>query len=310
MKRHWKDIHESALQATAGFKRSEAVLLEILIEADRERIFEHFGLTSTFAYCVNCLQLTEEQAYTFIRVARKSVEAPELKKAIHDGSLTVSKAKKIAAVVTQANQNEWVEKAKTLSTRALEREVAIVSPQTSIAERIRPVAQDLFELRCSLDAETQRLLQRTQDLLSQKLGAHTNVTTALKASLSEFVERHDPVAKARRTQSSTRLSKSPASTPALRGGKRVAVPAAIADSVNHRDQGRCTFIHPRFGRCTSRRWLERHHRVSVSQGGQHCARNLVTLCSAHHQQAHHPVGLGPLPPSLLGVFRNRSETRI
>ncbi len=289
----WKQIDQNALRVAGDLKRSEVELIELLIQVDREKVFDYFGLGSTHAYCIHRLKLSDEQAYTYIRVARLSVKAPQVKQAIAEGAVTISKVKKMASAITPQNQAVWVEKAKTLSTKALEREVAIVSPRTQIVERVKPVARDLFELRCALDEETEKLLERVQDLQSQKLGKHTTASDVIKACLKEYVEKHDPVMKARRVEqkqiavstSKAELTKKAAAI-APQKGRRISLPAAVAHSVNRRDAGQCTFVHPVVGRCTSRRWIEKHHQIPVALGGENFTTNLTTLCSAHHRQEH------------------------
>lgn len=280
----WKEIHEKALSLTADFKRSESALLEILIAADSHRIFEHFGLTSTFSYCVSLLKLTEDQAYAFIRVARKSVEVPALKTAIVEGALTVSRAKKIASVLTRQNQESWIEKAKILPTRELEREVAKESPQAVLPDRVKPVADELYELRCSLSLEAKRLLARAQDLVAQKQGKPAGVGEVLSQALQEFCDRHDPVRKAERQKNRLRAVPPPVSV--LRNGVRTSIPAEVAHGVNLRDEGRCTYVHAEFGRCYQRRWVQLHHVRPVAHGGTHSLENLTTLCAGHHRQLH------------------------
>ncbi len=76
----------------------------------------------------------------------------------------------------------------------------------------------------------------------------------------------------------------------------MALPAELEHAVYLRDQGQCAFEHLRYGRCESRVWLQVHHRVPVSRGGQNRLENLQTLCTAHHRMQHkkHPSETGKL----------------
>lgn len=298
----WKQIHEKALAASAEFRRSESVLLEILIQADALKVFERFGLSSTFGYCVEVLKLSEDQAFAFIRVARKSKEVPQLRQAISEGVLTVSKAKKIASVLTPANQSAWIEKAIELPARALEREVVKQIPQTLVPDRVKPLTETFSGLHCMIDRETEALLEEAKDLVSRSLKSSSDVGTTLKAALKEFVERHSDVRKARRAAAKVAVQVGPAVVEARREGKRVALPAPIQHSVHQRDGGRCTSTHPVYGRCENKRWVELHHLVPVAQGGKHAAENIVTLCTFHHKGAH---GTGRIRAEHLGSIRHR-----
>jgi predicted GTPase len=101
---HSRLIHEKALARAQRYLVAEADLLESIIEVDRDRTYEKWGLTHLTPYCVKHLGLSEEVAATFVRVARKSLQVPELKEAISEGKLSVTKAKTIAAVLTAENQ--------------------------------------------------------------------------------------------------------------------------------------------------------------------------------------------------------------
>src|SRR5688572_10094609 len=96
-------IHERALECAGNFKRAESALIDIIQEIDSLKSFREKGFTSTFEYCVKFLKLSESNTYNFITVARKSVEVPELKAAIEKDLISVSKAKKIASVITESN---------------------------------------------------------------------------------------------------------------------------------------------------------------------------------------------------------------
>src|SRR5581483_9754901 len=69
---------------------------------------------------------------------------------------------------------------------------------------------------------------------------------------------------------------------------RAPIPAATEHEVRLRDQNQCQAPKPGGGICGQRRWIDLHHLKPVSQGGDNTARNLVTLCRAHHRVAHAP----------------------
>ena len=66
------------------------------------------------------LGLSEDVAANFVRVARKSRTVPELKEAIDEGRISVTKAKTIASVITSENHLDWIDKAQSLSKDKLE----------------------------------------------------------------------------------------------------------------------------------------------------------------------------------------------
>ncbi len=137
---NYKEIDKRALQIVQGFKRCEADLLNIIIEVDDKKVFRKMGYASLFQYVVKRMQLSEALAYNFINVARKAKEVPELKKTIERGELTVCKAKKITSVINNSNQEHWLNLARCVGQRKVEREVALAQPLRSIPERFTYVS--------------------------------------------------------------------------------------------------------------------------------------------------------------------------
>ncbi|MGZ3689109.1 MAG: HNH endonuclease signature motif containing protein [Bdellovibrionota bacterium] len=275
-------LHERALIAAANFFRAEAELLSILQEMDRCREFRKHGFTSLFAYTVGALKLSESTALNFINVARKSCEVPQLQEAIVAAELSVTKARKIVPVLTLENQEEWIEKAKSLSSRDLEREVARVAPQEP-HERIKAIGNDRVQMTVAISEDLICELKRVQDLESQRTKRAVSLEEAMKAAMSVYLERNDPVRKAERARPKLPV---PGQVTSEQG--RQPFRAQIEHGLARRDQFQCTEIE-KGKRCENRRWLEVHHLKPVSEGGTNDIRNLTTLCQAHHQMRHHRV---------------------
>jgi hypothetical protein len=72
-------LHEKALSLANQYRKSEALLLEVLTEIDRKKAYLPLGYSSLYQYCVGALHLSESQSYAFMSVCRKSIEVPELK---------------------------------------------------------------------------------------------------------------------------------------------------------------------------------------------------------------------------------------
>src|SRR4051812_21874326 len=104
-------IHQKALEIVGRFKKAEADLLEILQQADEYRVFLKFDCKNLYEYAMKRLNLSESVAFNFIVVARKAKEVPALKDAIASGALSVSKARKITAVLNKDNQAQWLQMA-------------------------------------------------------------------------------------------------------------------------------------------------------------------------------------------------------
>jgi HNH endonuclease len=288
-------LHARALRNASDYLKAEAALLDVICEVDRARLFLKFDLGSTFAYCVQCLKLSEAVACNFINVGRKSIEVPELKLAIQGGELSVSKARKIVPILSKDNQAEWIAKAVSLSQARLEREVAEASPETAagLLERVKPIKNRRFKVEFSWTEDDHRLFRVMQDLVSESLRRPASIEETMRRALAALREKIDPVAKAERREARKQAAPVPFSSASSlsrdRSGRvtrRVPVPAAVVHAVNHRDRRRCQARRSDGSVCGTSRFIDLHHIIEVHDGGDNSLENLITLCRTCHHRWH------------------------
>src|SRR4051812_44754365 len=121
-------LHAQAVHHAKTYLSAEVALLEVLVQMLQQKCHLELGYPSLHVYIVQALQLSDGQAYNLISVARKSIEVPELKLAVDEGRLNISRARRIVSVLTPQNQQGWIEKAQTLPQRELEKEVVQSNP--------------------------------------------------------------------------------------------------------------------------------------------------------------------------------------
>jgi len=277
-------LHESALKAAGRFHSAQFELLELVEEVDQRRIFVKLGQRSTFAYCVNALNLSEDMTCNLTAVARKSRRIKELKQAVQDG-LSIAKARKIAPYINEENKTHWIALAKTLSFAQLEREIVKEHPGQEVREQVRPVSENRQKLTLGLNNDDYELLLTVQNLVSTKEAVSATLEQTLVTALREYAERHSPIQKAERRRKDT-----------------------PKHEVNERDLQRCQAVDDVGNICGQARWLHLHHIVPRSEGGSDHPGNLVTLCSFHHQLLHRSVNMGA---SLAGqVFTRRATDNL
>ncbi len=292
-------IHERALDVSARYKRAEGELIEILQQVEQHRVFLEKGHASLFLYVVKELRLSESVAYNLITVSRKAREVPELKASIQAGTITISNPKRSGPVLNAKNQSEWIEKASTLSQRQLEKAIARVRPNAAIAERATYVTETRVKLEVGLPEKEMMKLRRVQDLVSQSRRWHASLEETLVTLIGDYLNRHDPLKKAERVlvrKGFTQFQKSDGKNPTgslktlvarqALSASREPISADILHQVNLRDQRRCVFRNRNGQRCSQSRWIEVHHKIPVSRGGENTLENLTTLCSAHHGWIH------------------------
>lgn len=325
---HFADrLHDRAIEAASRYKRAEVDLLGILQEVEQHRVFLKKGHSSLFQYVVSELGLSESVAYNLISVSRKAREVPELRAELQKGTVTLSNARKIVPVLNPQNQAMWLEKARTLSQRRLEKEIVKVRPEIATSERASYVTENRVRLELGLSEKDMLRLRRVQDLMSQARRRPVTLEDVLVTLTEDYLNRHDPLERAKRQKVRNGLSEaSPKEAPKklptetvnrpVALPKRESIPANVLHLVNLRDQRRCTFImsgiksgiksekadrrgvdptinpegsDAQNDRCNQTRWIEIHHRIPVSEGGGNTLENLTTLCSTHHRWLHHPT---------------------
>ena len=315
---HHQTVHEQALAAAQSFRKAESALIDALIAVERDYVFAKLGFSSLFTYAVEALRLSEAVASSAITVARKARAIPALQQSISAGVISISKAKKIASVITPENQTEWLEKAESLSSRKLEKEVAGENPKTNTPERAKYVSKKRLYISLGVEEELMLRVRQTQHLVSQSRGHAASLEETLEDLVTLYLKYKDPLEKAKRViakkgiqkpsnsvekqfpgtaQDETAAKNSEAtnaetnSTPkgSIRKPNRTPIPEPIQHQVRLRDQSRCQFPRHNGTICGEKRWLDIHHVIPVFQGGSHDLENLITLCKAHHSETHRNI---------------------
>jgi hypothetical protein len=263
------ELHTRALEVSTRYKRAEAELLEVLDQVDRKRVFLQFGASSLYSYCVEILKLSESVTYNLIAVMRKSREIPELREQSMQGTITLSNARRVAAVLTPENKNEWLTRAATLSARQLEREISKVLPSAATQERATYVAPTRVKLELGLSESEMLKFRKIQDQISQSRQKSVSLEETLMELMNFYLSRKCPIEKAKRhvvkkgisvseeraaqdgdeisparaseTKCDTQVLGSPAETTPRLKNTRTPIPAKILHAVHLRDQRKCQY---------------------------------------------------------------------
>ena len=302
-----QEIHLKALEVAGRYLKCGGEMLDILQTLDEWKTFRSYECTSLYQYAVKHLKLSEDSAFNLIAVARKAVEIPALKQELKSGSITMSKARRLCSVITPENQVKWLDFAKTVTSRVLEREVAKENPKAAVPDRASYLAWDRLKLECGVSDECMEKLRRVQDLESQRLRKPVDFEGTLTAALDLYLEKCDPVKKAKRvlakkanalrpvtcrvkveqsTKPRDRQTPTKPSDRRMQTKQRMPRSAGLEHQIKLRDEGRCTHQDSQNDRCQATRWLDAHHIKPVRDGGADTLENLTTLCRAHHQMEH------------------------
>ena len=279
-------LHERALGLSREFRKLESELILVLQEIDQLKLHKRLGYSSLFTYTVGALGLSESTAYSFISVARKAQEVPELKEAILTQQLSVAKASRLVSAISPENATNLVTFAQSHSTRETDFEVARIKPQEAQKERTKIVTEDQIRLERNISKETLKKLNRVESLMASQ--GNPSFDQVLSEVLREYLKRHDPLEKAKRALAKPKsIKKLCANRVSIKKSlKRTPLKAYEKHIVAAKDGGQCTHIDSSGKRCTNDRWLHIHHLKPISQGGTNDPENLTTLCSFHHDLVH------------------------
>jgi hypothetical protein len=137
--RHLSDDTLTTVLASAvqGERRSTVVVIALLEEFDRRRLFLPAGYPSLFAYCTQQLHLGEGAAYSRIEAARAVRRFPLILKLLAQGDINLSTVGLIARHLTERNFEDLLAEVRHRSKREVEIIVARLAPRPDAVTVIR-----------------------------------------------------------------------------------------------------------------------------------------------------------------------------
>jgi hypothetical protein len=276
-----KSLHLKITESVKEYRKQEAILIDLVLEADFTKFYLELGYSSLFDYLSQGQGISAATVSNLITVARKSVTIPEMKEAIASGEVGLAKLRKVSSVITPQNKQEWIEKSKNLSCRDLEKEVSKVSTYKPRRDFWQRINSEYFRLSIDASESFKSLAERAQDVYSKKCQTNKTLTEVFEWALNEVLAKHDPVIKAEKAEAKKaqkvksvtdsqdqsvtdavtekQVSKPKVATnQSVTAHKREDIPQPILNQVHFRDKGRCSF-EKNGKRCNHRRYLHIHH---------------------------------------------------
>ena len=290
-----KRIHDRAKVAGVNYAKSEWEAIEALRDVQREDVHRMVGKRNLYTYAVEVMGLSEGTAYSMTAIAKKSFEIGEILPALKSGKVSANKISRMLSVISKENAVELIGFASVSTTKELDFKVAQMNPKPKRRTSVRAVDGDRVRVAMDFTREELKVLERARDLMA---GAESrDLKKAVLQAAREYIERRDPVAKAKRAQARRMRTASGSRTKIVKTEKslhknsarsigRVPRTAEQTHGVNLRDRSQCTFIDGNGRRCGERKDLHVHHVLPVSRGGSNDPENLTTLCVFHHELVH------------------------
>ena len=126
------------VKSAAARERGATVrLIALLAELDARRLYLGEGWSSLFTYCVQVLRLSEHAAYGRIEAARVARKFPVVIDLMAEGAVTLTAITLLGPMLTPENHQQVLAEARHRSKRDVERIVARLRPQPSVAESVR-----------------------------------------------------------------------------------------------------------------------------------------------------------------------------
>lgn len=297
-------------------KATVAVLARIAAY-DARKLYVPAGYPSMFAYCLEMLHLSEDEAYKRIQAARVARRFPALFDALRHNRLHMTAVRLLAPHVTSDNVAELITAASGRSKAALEQWLAERFPQPEmlpvVSSTISPVPQhapssDPLRARTTqlapgqvgavrvlpdmkppparvtpVSAETYdlhaRVPMRARDnlRLAQDLLGHALPSGDIGEILDRALVVYVAQLKKRKFGADAKSRR------ARKSVRRRCIPAHVRHAVLKRDGGQCTFVGTTGNRCQARKRIEFDHVVPVARGGQATVENMRLRCQTHNQ---------------------------
>src|SRR4051812_6540022 len=285
----------------------EADLLVHLAEIEERRLHSEMAFPTMFAFCVDELGFSEDQAWNRTNVARAARRIPAMLDSLRSGAVHLTGLRLLARCLTEQNHRDLLAEAAGKSKRQIEEIVARLAQRPPVPDSFRkrpvakqvtlemtspvaapsaprreqravvaPLSEDTFTVQFTASRALRDKFRRAQDLLRHRVpsGDIAGIFDKALDSLIEKVEKERFAAVGKPRTEATEVA-GPASSRQ--------VPAAIRRHVYARDGGRCTFLDGRGHRCKETGFLEFDHLDGFARTHLHDPERIVLRCRAHNQ---------------------------
>jgi len=304
-----KNLSEAVLLEKTSRLASEErrISLDVILhlhEVGRRRAFAKLGYLSLYEYVVKELKFSEASAMRRIQAAQALDVMPELQKKLEKGSLSVTQVARVQSFVKRDEKvsgkkwsvnakEELFEKAENSSRNELEKVLMEISPQAAVNESVKPVQEDLHEVKVFFTTAELNELNELRGLLGHQLKNPGSNSELLKKtvslSLEAVVKKKTGGEKKMSEEKNVSENSMRAVSPLRRNGESNLVIQTRTVSVQKKRELfkraglQCEHLDPKTQiRCASKFKLEIDHRLPFALGGSNDQDHLRVLCKSHN----------------------------
>jgi len=130
------ELLQSLHEKVALGRRGNAEVLALIAEVEKRKLYAEAGCPSMFAYCVEKLRFSEDEAYNRIDAARAARKFPIIFDLIADGRLHLTGARLLRRHLTPATANRLLRASIHKTRREIEQIIADHAPQPDLPTRV------------------------------------------------------------------------------------------------------------------------------------------------------------------------------
>jgi hypothetical protein len=258
-----EQIEHRLVEAAKRHHLEERNIAYWLHEIDLRGLYKERGFSSMGDYAFEVAEIKPRKAQYLVFIASRLTKLPKIRAAFDSGELSWTKAREITSVATPTTEGEWLEKARLLSNRDLEKEVRRHDGRGT---------GGFATLTISLPVEILDMWNDAHELTERLCGTELEKWQVLESSLAELIATHLPSGEDEPDG----------------GGSETDDENGLGDAernaIHKRDGWRCAVPW-----CSARKNLEVHHIVFRSRGGGDEPENLISICRQHHALVHRGI---------------------
>lgn len=247
-------------------------------EVARRRLYERRGFGSIYELAARLGGMTRDQVDEVLRLEKRFIELPILRKALVNGEVSASKLARVAAVATNENSAEVLSLARTVSYAALDIKVKemkmvkeVVDIKVAKSEMINGLSKGEIHGK-SLCAQTLEELGISEEV-AQKLVDLKKKGFDLNVLLKEMLQRHEEEIEREAQLIEEKINLTVADRSRY-------VTAEVKRIVEQKFGKKCAEL------SCGKLAAQLHHLKKFAEGGANSPQNLRPLCRGHHQLAH------------------------
>lgn len=267
------------IQQTQKLVRQErectAAILEHIREIEKRKLYAEFNCNSLFAYCVQELKYSEQQAQRRIQAARLLEMVPEVEPLVKKGELNLTHMGKAQSLFNkkefnQQEKKKFLESLAYKSSQETDKIIKGILPDPEPRQKMRAVNGKRSELRFCLEGEALEKFNQVKELMGEQ-----NLEKIVGKLIDCYLQQKTiPVKSSRENKANEQQQ--PQQTTRY-------IPAAVKKEILLRSGGQCEYRSPITGeKCTCKHHLQFAHIKAFAHGGKNTVENLKIFCRTHN----------------------------